>query len=90
VARHLSVEKRHRQSEARNRRNRAVKTRIRSAVKEFAAAGTPEARQEALRQAASVADKAAVKRVIHKNKAARLKSRLARKVSAASATPSTP
>ncbi|MEW5701872.1 MAG: 30S ribosomal protein S20 [Candidatus Zixiibacteriota bacterium] len=85
MAKHLSVEKRHRQSETRNRRNRVVKSRVRAAVKEYQSASTPETRREALKQVASVADQAAVKRVIHKNKAARIKSRLARKVNAAAA-----
>lgn len=82
---HVSVQKRHRQSLVRNRRNRAVKSKIRKAVKAFdTAAG--DTRETALREAMSVADQAASKKVIHKNKASRMKSRMARKVNAAKAS----
>ncbi len=76
---HLSVRKRHRQSLVRRGRNRAVKSAARGAVKSALAAGTAEEKSTTLREASSVVDKAAAKGVIHKNKAARIKSRLARK-----------
>lgn len=82
---HVSVQKRHRQSLVRNRRNRAVKSKIRKSVKAFDAA-TPDTKETALREATSVADQAVTKGVIHKNKASRMKSRMARKVNAAAKT----
>jgi small subunit ribosomal protein S20 len=66
-------------------RNKAVKselkTRSKKAVKDV---GTDEA-DESLRLAVKRLDMAAAKGVIHKNQAARRKSRLMRKVNAASA-----
>jgi small subunit ribosomal protein S20 len=65
----------------RNRvRNRAWKTYIRSArnrVEEAAKAGKPADAMKALNEAYAKIDKAAVKGVLHKNTAARRKSRLA-------------
>lgn len=67
----------------RAQRNKAVrselKTRAKNAVK---AAGTDDA-DEALRLAIKRLDKAAAKGVIHKNQAARRKSRLMKKIAAA-------
>lgn len=80
---HISVRKRHRQSLVRRARNRAVKSAIRGAVKAVVTAAAPEEKKTSLREASSVVDKAAAKRVIHKNKAARIKSRLSRKLNAA-------
>jgi len=57
-------------------RNKRVKTSIRSALKTFNSEKNPEN----LKTVAKVLDKAALKNVIHKNKAARLKSRLAKTV----------
>ena len=65
-------------------RNKAVKselkTRVKNAVK---VAGEPEQGEEALRLAVKRLDMAAAKGVIHKNQAARRKSRLMKKVNAA-------
>ena len=78
--------KRIRQAEARTARNKAVKselkTRVKNAVRsaETGAEDTPEK----LRVAIKRLDMAAAKGIIHKNQAARRKSRLARKVQAAS------
>jgi small subunit ribosomal protein S20 len=80
---HLSVRKRHRQSLVRRGRNRTVKSLVRTAVKSAVAAATPEEKQTSLREASSVVDKAASRGVIHKNKASRIKSRLARRVNSA-------
>ena len=63
-------------------RNRIVKSKIKRAVKGVHAAGSAEEGARALRRAASELDSAARKRVIHKNKAARRKSRLAKKLRA--------
>ena len=72
-------------NERRRDRNKAVrselKTRVKSAIK--AAGTTAEGADDALRLAIKRIDKAATKGVIHKNSAARRKSRLMRQVNAA-------
>lgn len=82
MARHLSVEKRHRQNIKRNRRNRTVKSKLRAVLKDFEAAKEPEAKTTAARRVAQAADKAVTKKVLHRNKAARIKSRAAKKAAA--------
>ena len=76
--------KRNRQNKARNERNRAarseLKTRIRNAV-EAAEAGDRAAAESALRTAQKHIDKAASNGLIHKNTAARRKARLNKQVS---------
>ena len=76
--------KRNRQNEVRRLRNKAVrsevKTRVKSAV--VAAENQAENADEALRTAAKRIDKAATKGVIHKNQAARRKSRLMKRLAA--------
>ncbi|MBW3580195.1 MAG: 30S ribosomal protein S20 [Actinomycetota bacterium] len=78
--------KRNLQNERRRLRNKAVRselrTRTRSAI--TAAEAGAENRVEALRLAVKRLDEAASKGVIHKNTAARRKSRLMRRISAAS------
>ncbi|MDQ3556318.1 MAG: 30S ribosomal protein S20 [Gemmatimonadota bacterium] len=71
-----SAEKRMRTSAARAERNRAVRSRLRTALKKVRQADSAENGSAALREAASLLDRAAAKRVIHPNKAARTKSRL--------------
>ena len=67
-------------------RNKAVRSELKSRVKTAVnAAGTDEG-EAALKAAIKRIDSAASKGVIHKNAAARKKSRLARKVNAASAS----
>ena len=83
MSKRCAADKKHlRQSLARNRRNRVHKTRIRSVLKTFEATTDREQKQAALPQVASILDRAVNKNVIHRNKAARLKSRLARKAAA--------
>ena len=69
-------------------RNKAVrselKTRVKSAVKEAQTTGETDANAESVRLAVKRIDKAAAKGIIHKNSAARRKSRLMTKVNAAS------
>jgi small subunit ribosomal protein S20 len=79
---HPSAQKRHRQSLKRQERNRAVKSRVRNAVKvasDAISTGDSSA-AEKLRQAASALQKAAGKGTLHRNTArrqiARLSSRL--------------
>ncbi len=68
-------------------RNAAMKSRIKSAIKRFEGSLMDEAKDMEkingfLRNAVSVIDKAAKKGVIHKNQAARKKSRLMRSLNA--------
>ena len=74
-------------NERRRVRNLAVRSSVKTAVKKtIEAIKSPSAEGEAVVRAAfSTIDKAAVKGIIHKNAAARKKSRLARKLNAAKA-----
>jgi small subunit ribosomal protein S20 len=65
-----------RASEKRRKRNLSVKTRLKTLVKK---AGVETAGADVVKTASSALDKAAARGVIHKNKAARQKSRLAKK-----------
>lgn len=81
MANHKSALKRIRSSERRRIRNRIIRGRARSFVKrtrQALEAGDLEAAREWLQQAVSALDKAAEKGVIHRNNAARRKSRLMR------------
>lgn len=83
-----SAKKRHKQSLVRRERNRAVKsslkTQIRKTVERITAGKLSEA-QEELSVAAAKFDKAAAAKIIHPNRAARLKSRLSHRIRAAKA-----
>ncbi len=74
-----SAKKRMRQNEKARLRNRRYVSGSRTAVKKarsLIAAGDPDAASEAVRTACSMLDRAATKGVIHRNNAARRKSRL--------------
>ncbi|HBL27118.1 MAG TPA: 30S ribosomal protein S20 [Acidobacteria bacterium] len=80
-----SAEKRNRQSVERNTRNRANRSRLKTAVKKLrtaVASGDAALAKELLPGTLSVIDKIAQKGVIHDNAAARTKSRLASQVAA--------
>jgi small subunit ribosomal protein S20 len=82
---HKSAEKRVRQNEKRRQNNRSNRTRLRSAIKKLRAeidGGNPA---ELLPQTISTIDKAVQKGVLHRNAAARYKSRLTLNVNEASA-----
>jgi small subunit ribosomal protein S20 len=70
--------KRVRQNERVRVQNRSVRTAVKSAVKATLAADSPQKRAELLRDAMRKTDKAAKYGVIHRNQAARRKSRLMR------------
>jgi len=76
-----SAEKRHRQSEERRKRNKAVKSEVRTSAKKFVLLArkkeTVEA-EAALKDMVKKIDSAAGKGVIKKNAAARKKSRMQR------------
>lgn len=78
--------KRNRQNEKRRLRNKAVRSEIKTrvgAVEACIAQGDGDLAEEKLRIAVKRIDKAAEKGIIHKNKAARLKSRLYKSAAAA-------
>ncbi len=80
-----SAAKRLRQSEERRGRNRARKAAIKRTIKQIRRcieAGDKEGALSLLPQLAKATDKAAKRNAIHKNKAARIKSRWTRKVQA--------
>ncbi len=79
MANHKSAVKRARQNEIRRLRNRSVKTRVKSVVKQVrqaTAENSAEAANSNLITAQSVIDKAAKKGILHKRTAARKISRL--------------
>ena len=91
-----SAQKRIRSNERKHLRNQMYRSRVKTLVRkaeETIFAGDPS--EDAIRTAMSTLDKAAVKGIIHKNNAARRKSRLAKKLAkfkaivpvAAAATP---
>ncbi|MGH9367903.1 MAG: 30S ribosomal protein S20 [Thermoanaerobaculia bacterium] len=72
-----SAEKRMRRAAKRQRRNRGVRTRLRGALKAYRSADQKE-RPKKLSATASEIDRARKKGIIHRNAAARYKSRLAK------------
>jgi small subunit ribosomal protein S20 len=76
---HKSAEKRVRQSEVRRLRNRDQKSRMRTLIKKLQQTEGDEART-LLNEVKGFLDRLATKRVISKNRAAHLKSRLERQV----------
>lgn len=78
---HKSAEKRMRQNEKRRKNNRSNRTRVRGAIKNLRnalSAGDATKVTELLPTTVSTIDKAVQKGVLHKNAAARYKSRLTR------------
>lgn len=61
-------------------RNRSKRSRIRTAIKKVRMAEDLATAREFFREAVSLIDRAAAKRLMHPNRAARLKQQLARKV----------
>lgn len=80
-----SAKKRMELSRKANVRNRAKRSRIRTAIRRVREAEDPTVAQEHLKEAVALLDRAATKRVIPPNRAARIKSQLARKVNEISA-----
>lgn len=79
MATHKSAIKRHRQNQKRRFRNIAVKSEIKTAIKEVKetiAQGSKENAKTALAKAARLIDKAASKKTLHRNNASRKISRL--------------
>ncbi|NLO18370.1 MAG: 30S ribosomal protein S20 [Ignavibacteria bacterium] len=80
MAHHKSALKRIRKSRRQKLYNRQFKRAIKYASREVREAKTFEEASEKLRKASKVYDKAAIKKVIHKNNAANHKSALAKYV----------
>jgi small subunit ribosomal protein S20 len=83
---HKSAEKRVRQNKKRNEINRSNRTRLRTAVKKLRSAlasGNAGTSKALLPETVSIIDKAVQKGVLHKNAAARHKSRLTARVNQA-------
>ena len=78
-----SAKKRNRQNVVRRARNRAIRSRFRSTIRQVLE--NDESAQELLGKAQSQLDRAAAKGIIHKKTASRRAGRLARRVHAASA-----
>ena len=78
-----AAEKRMRQEQKRRLHNRSIKSLVRTQItKARNAIATGEDAEEALRRAVSELDRAAKKGVIHRNNAARRKSRLMKRLNA--------
>ncbi len=84
MANNKSALKRIKTSALRTARNRRIKSTVKTAVKKVqdAAAQGPEETRETYVKAQKTLDKAVSKGVLHKNSAARKKSRLAKKMNA--------
>ena len=85
MANHKSAEKRIRNTKTKRTQNRYQGRTVRNAVKKLRETEEPEAIVKDLSKVVSQIDKLAKKNVIHKNKAANLKSKLMRKANAAAA-----
>lgn len=75
-----SAKKRMRQTKTRTARNRAARSELRTIIKKVRSATNAAEAQAALQQADSVLDRAGRKNLVHRNTAARTKSRLAKLV----------
>jgi len=88
VAHSLSAKKRIRQSEKRRARNRARKELLKNEVKAFntlVTAGTFDKAEEQLKKVVQRLDRTAAKNAIHKNTAARRRSRMTKRLNAVKA-----
>jgi len=80
--------KRARQAESRRKHNAGRRSLLRTSIKKVLKAISAQEKEDAtlaFQTAVPIVDKMAGKRIIHKNKAARIKSRLARKIKLISA-----
>ncbi|MEK7439064.1 MAG: 30S ribosomal protein S20 [Pseudomonadota bacterium] len=80
-----SARKRSRQAEKQRRHNSGLRSTLRSALKDVnkaISAGDKNVAKQALSRSSGIVDRIADKKIIHKNKAARHKSRLAAAIKA--------
>ncbi|MFP4470246.1 MAG: 30S ribosomal protein S20 [Bacteroidales bacterium] len=80
MANHKSSLKRIRSDKARQLRNRYYGRTMRNAIKKFRSLTDKEAAQEQFPKIVSLIDKNAKRSIIHRNKAANLKSKMAKKL----------
>lgn len=88
MANSAQARKRARQAVARNKHNSSLRSMLRTSIKrvrQAIAAGDQAAANDVFQKASSVIDRVADKNVIHKNKAARHKSRLSAAIKALAA-----
>lgn len=81
-----SAKKRLRQTKVRTARNKAQRSTLRNAVKKVRTAATPDETLAAFKTAEALIDRAGRKNLVHRNTAARTKSRLAKMANAAKAS----
>lgn len=77
---HKSAAKRVRQTERRNLRNRASRSKMRTLIKKLRATDDAQQAQAMLCEVKSYLDRMSSKNIIHKNKAAHVKSQLEKHV----------
>lgn len=85
MANTAQARKRARQADARNQHNASIRSMMRTSIKRVRTAvdaGDQAAANEVFQKTSSIIDRVADKNIIHKNKAARHKSRLARAIKA--------
>ena len=83
MASHASALKAHRQNIKQREHNRQLRSRLRTALKSIrlaAESGDAAGAKSALSETVSLIDKMAAKKIIHRNAAARHKSRLSKRV----------
>ena len=88
ATRHASAVKAHRQTIKRTEHNRALRSKLRTALKGIRSAidsGDTQGAKAALNQTFSLIDKMSAKGIIHDNAAGRYKSRVAKRLAAKSA-----
>jgi small subunit ribosomal protein S20 len=88
ATRHASAVKAHRQTIKRTEHNRALRSKLRTALKSIRAAidtGDSTAAKAALSQTVSLIDKMSGKGIIHDNAAGRYKSRITKRLATAAA-----
>ena len=80
MLRHKSAQKRARQTVKRTDRNKKFKVLIKGTLKKVNAIKEKPAAEAELKKTVAILDRAATKRIMHKNKAANLKSKLTKKI----------
>ena len=81
MAIHLSAKKRLRQSHQANLRNKKIKGELKTLIKKVKTSSDSQQAQADFKKVVSLLDRASRSRVLHKNKAARIKSRLSKTLS---------
>jgi small subunit ribosomal protein S20 len=77
---HKSAEKRVRQNEKKRFQNKAKRSKIKTAIKKVKTAPDKETASKELKKTISILDRMALQGIIHKNKAANIKSKLSRSI----------